>query len=137
MKSLNYLEDFRNDLQKLEKYQAVIYGSFLSEYYIPQTSDIDIAIITQTREKKDNLFLWRSMVGRFDKKYDIKIFELLPLWLKMEIIDNYQVLFGDLLEISEYFYHYRSIWKDMEHRIKFNRFKSITEKVKLLERRIE
>ena len=137
MKSLSYLNDIRNDLIKLEKYEAVIYGSFLSEYYIPQKSDIDIAIITRNREKKNNIIIWRDFAGEFSKKYDIKIFELLPLYLKIEIIDNYQVLFGNPLSISEYFYQYRSIWKDMAHRIEVNRFKNINEKLQLLERRRE
>jgi len=137
MNSLNYLNDIRNDLIKLEKYEAVIYGSFLSEYYIPQKSDIDIAIITRNREKKNNIIIWKDFAGEFSKKYDIKIFELLPLYLKIEIINNYQVLFGNPLDISEYFYQYRSIWKDMAHRIEVNRFKNINEKFQLLERRRE
>ena len=137
MNSLNYLNDIRKDLIKLEKYEAVIYGSFLSEYYIPQKSDIDIAIITRNREKKNNIIIWKDFAGEFSKKYDVKIFELLPLYLKIEIINNYQVLFGNPLNISEYFYQYRSIWKDMAHRIEVNRFKNINEKINLLERRME
>lgn len=135
MNNLNYLNDIRNDLIKLEKHEAVIYGSLLSEYYIPQRSDIDIAIITRNREKKNNIIIWRDFAGEFSNKYDIKIFELLPLYLKIEIIDNYKVLFGNPLDISEYFYQYRSIWKDMKHRVVANRFKNINEKFQLLERR--
>ena len=137
MNSLNYLDDLRIDLIKLKKFQAVIYGSILSEYYIPQKSDIDIAIITQNRDNKKNIFTLRNLAGEVSNKYDIKIFELLPLYLKIEIIDNYQVLFGNPLDISEYFYQYRSIWKDMTHRVEANRFKNISEKLELLERRIE
>lgn len=135
MKNSNYLNEIKKDLKKLEKFWVVIYGSFLSDYYIPYKSDIDIAIITQKREKESNISIWKNFWGEFSEAYDIKIFELLPLSIKIEVIGNYQVVFGNPLEISEYFYHYRSIWKDMVHRIESNRFKSIQEKIELLEQR--
>jgi len=137
MNDLNHLNKIRKDLAKLNQHSVVIYGSFLSKYYIPHKSDIDIAIITHHQEKDKNIAIWKELLGEFNEKYDIKIFELLPLYLKVEIIEDYRVLFGDPLEISEYFYHYRSIWKDMAHRITLNRFKNITEKIDLVEKRSE
>ena len=135
MNNLNYLNDIKEDLKKLNKLWVVIYGSFLTDYYIPHRSDIDIAVITQKQDKESNIAIWKKFLGEFSEKYDIKIFELLPLNIKIEVIENYQVVFGNPLEISEYFYHYRSIWKDTIHRIESNRFKSIKEKIELLERR--
>ena len=135
MKNLNYLNNISNDLKSLEKYQAVIYGSFLTKYFIPHRSDIDVAIITLDSEKEKNILLLKELAGEFSEKYDIKIFELLPLYLKIEIINNYQVLFGDSLDISEYFYHFRTLWRDMARRVKENQFKNINEKLELLERR--
>jgi predicted nucleotidyltransferase len=136
MNDLSYLNKIRTDLAKLNNFQVVIYGSFVSKYYIPHRSDIDIAIITHHQNKNKNISVWKDILGEFNEKYDIKVFELLPLYLKMEIIQNYQILFGDLLEISEYFYHYRSIWKDMSVRIETNRFKTISEKKELIEKRL-
>jgi len=135
MNNSNYLNDIKEDLKKLNKLWVVIYGSFLTDYYIPHRSDIDIAVITQKQDKESNIAIWKKFLGEFSEKYDIKIFELLPLNIKIEVIENYQVVFGNPLEISEYFYHYRSIWKDTIHRIESNRFKSIKEKIELLERR--
>jgi len=135
MNEFSYLNNVKEDLKKIDNFWVVIYGSSLSEYYIPLKSDIDIAIITQIKEKKENINIWKDIMGEFAEKYDIKIFELLPLFIKIEIIENYRVIFGNPLEISEYFYHYRSIWKDMVHRIESNRFKSIKEKIELLERK--
>ena len=119
----------------MDEFWVVVYGSVLSDYFIPHKSDIDIAIITQKREKESNISIWKNTWGVFSESFDIKIFELLPLSIKMEVIENYQVIFGNPLEISEYFYHYRAIWKDMVHRIESNRFKSIQEKITLLEQR--
>ena len=135
MTEFYFLNNVKKDLKKIDNFWVVIYGSSLSEYYIPLKSDIDIAIITQIKEKKENITIWKDIMGEFAEKYDIKIFELLPLFIKIEIIENYRVIFGNPLEISEYFYHYRSIWKDMVHRIESNRFKSIKEKIELLERK--
>ncbi len=135
MNEFSFLNNVKEDLKKIDNFWVVIYGSSLSEYYIPLKSDIDIAIITQIKEKKENINIWKDIMGEFAEKYDIKIFELLPLFIKIEVIENYRVIFGNPLEISEYFYHYRSIWKDMVHRIESNRFKSIKEKIELLERK--
>lgn len=135
MNDFSYLNNVKEDLKKIDNFWVVIYGSSLSEYYIPLKSDIDVAIITQIKEKKENINIWKDIMGEFAEKYDIKIFELLPLFIKIEVIENYHVIFGNPLDISEYFYHYRSIWKDMVHRIESNRFKSIKEKIELLERK--
>ena len=90
MKNSNYLNNIKIDLKILKEYSTVIYGSFLSEDFIPQRSDIDIAIISYNHKKEDNIILLNELAGEFTDKYDIKIFELLPLYLK---IDN-QKLFG-------------------------------------------
>lgn len=55
--------------------------------------------------------------------------------MKIRVIENYKVLYGDPLEISEYFYHYYKLWKDMEKRVEENQFNSIKEKKKLMENR--
>ena len=88
MNNSNYLNRIKIDLTKLERYQVVIYGSFLSKYYIPHKSDIDVAIITHQQNKNKNISVWKDILGEFNEKYDIKVFELLPLYLKMEIIEN-------------------------------------------------
>ncbi|MCE8423903.1 MAG: hypothetical protein J5U16_08250, partial [Candidatus Methanoperedens sp.] len=60
-------------------------------------------------------------------KYDIKIFEDLPLYVKMDVIENYRVIYGDEPSISYYFYHFRKNWEDMRYRIKSNRFSTFRE----------
>jgi predicted nucleotidyltransferase len=114
---------------------VVIYGSYLTNDFIPSRSDIDIAVITQKKNEEINLEIWNSLLGKTPSVYDIRIFELLPLYIKMEIINHHLVLFGDPLEISEYFYYYRKIWKDMEHRIRNNQFENIKKKIKLMKNR--
>ncbi len=135
MKNSFKLKKIKNDLSFCKDYWTVLYGSFIGYGFIPGRSDIDVAIITQLKDKKENLNIWKSLWGKYGKIYDVKIFELLPLHLKIKIIENYQVLFGDKLEISEYFYQYRRIWKDMRKRIEENQFINMHEKLKNLEHR--
>ena len=58
-----------------------------------------------------------------------KIFEDLPLHIKMDIINNHQVIIGDEVELSYYFYRYRKEWQDMEQQVLSNRFKSVREMI--------
>ena len=125
----------KNQLNFCHSYWVIIYGSYLKEEFISGRSDIDIAIITRTKDKLKNLDLWRSLLVKVPKNYDLRIFELLPLHVQIDIIQNYLVLFGDTLEISEYFYQYRNIWKEMINRIKSNQFQNIQEKLNLIEHR--
>ena len=113
-------------------YWTILFGSALNQNFIPERSDIDIAIITQKKDKNANVSIWESILGYIPPNYDVKIFELLPLYIKIDIINNYLIVFGNLLEISEYFYYYRKIWKDMTTRINNNQFNSIQEKLERL-----
>ncbi|MGV9198617.1 MAG: nucleotidyltransferase domain-containing protein [Promethearchaeia archaeon] len=118
----------RRDLSQLGKiFEIVMYGSQVSGGARP-TSDIDIAIITRIHNNQENIKIWRDILEYNVKPYDIKIFELLPLRIKISVIHDYKVIFGDPLEISEYFYKFRNIWEDCKHRIFANQFKSIQAK---------
>lgn len=87
-------------------------------------SDIDIALVRPST--RSVLFKVFERVGG---KYDIKIFEDLPLHIKMDIINNHQVIIGGEVELSYYFYRFRKEWKDMEHRVLGNQFKSVKEMI--------
>ena len=106
---------------------VVLYGSYAKGTQTKR-SDIDVCLI---KPKKGT---YERVLEKLGGKYDVKIFEDLPLYLKIEIIKNYKVIHGNELEISEYFYHFRKLWKDMEKRIKENQFSSVKEKVSLRRR---
>lgn len=132
MRKSNSLIKIKKDLEICNDHWTVLYGSFISGNFIPSRSDLDVAIITKTKDKKANSKIWLSLLEKIPHNYDIKVFELLPLYLKIEIAETYHVLFGDPLEISEYFYQFRVIWKDMVKRCESNQFQSIQEKISLL-----
>jgi uncharacterized protein len=115
--------EIKNDLKGLkeatrinEGFGVVAFGSQVKGESRPK-SDIDIAIVTGIHNREKNLEIWKKALSYNVGKYDIKIFELLPLRIKISIIKDYKVIFGDEVEISEYFYQYRKQWMDSKHRV--------------------
>ena len=83
-------------------------------------SDVDICIVAPNCDRDE---LWHEILRRVNTaKYDIKIFEELPLYLKVEIMENHRIIYAkDELELYEYFYFVRKLWKDQERRQKLSR----------------
>ena len=125
------LNKLRKELSGLKDYEVVVYGSYASGA-AHSRSDIDLAVISRKNSPLQNKKLWKGLLGKVSEKYDLKIFELLPLDLKASLMNNYLVIFGNNLEISEYFYHFRKLWKDNQHRYEENQFTSVKEKMKAL-----
>ncbi|AAB91231.1 MULTISPECIES: nucleotidyltransferase domain-containing protein [Archaeoglobus] len=125
------LEQIRKDLREFSRYEAVIYGSYVTGEY-REGSDIDVAVITRVKDRKRNFEIQKEL-WKAKPIYDVRVFELLPLKVKASVMENYIVLFGDELEISEYFYHWRKMWEDVRHRISYH--SSYREKMEAIERR--
>ncbi len=77
---------------------------------------IDICIVAPSAE--DKIALWRETIAKIrDDRYDIRIFELMPLYLRMAVIEKGMVVYSsDVLELYEYFYPFRRMWEDQKHR---------------------
>ena len=119
------LSDLKSDFEfiKDEVEGVLLFGS-AAKGELTTRSDIDIALVRPSTRRV--LF---SVFERVGGKYDIKIFEDLPLHIKMDIINNHQVIIGNEVELSYYFYRYRKEWKDMEHRVLSNQFKSVRQMI--------
>lgn len=135
MKKSKTLNKIKETLEFCSKYWTILFGSFVNDDWIQERSDIDVAVITKLNNRQENLKIWSNLLAKTPANYDLRIFELMPLYLQIEIIESYEVLFGDHLEISEYFYQYWKIWKDMIHRYESNQFRDINEKIDLIEHR--
>lgn len=126
------LGEVRNSFETLEeKYEVIMYGSQVEGGSRP-ISDIDIAVITRKGSREDNVKIQEDLLGILPLKYDIRVFELYPIYIQISVIENYKVIFGDPLEISEYFYQYRKKWDDCKHRILSNQFVSYKERLSLI-----
>ena len=123
------IEKIKKDFEEFKDrvFGILLYGSYAKDEYTKR-SDIDICLVGVDKDT------YMEILGKLGNKYDIKIFEELPLYIKIDIIKNHKVIFGDELELSEYFYKFRKIWRDMEKRIRENQFKSVREKVMLRRR---
>ena len=62
-----------------------------------------------TQQADDRAALWRKFISILrDDRYDVHIFEILPLHIKMSVIEEGVVLHSrDVLELYEYFYPFR------------------------------
>lgn len=126
-------------IQKIKKqlttlkdtYEVVLYGSCVEGAMRPN-SDLDIGVITRSTDKENNKKIQMELFGIAPLEFDLRVFELLPIHIQISIINNYEVIFGDILEISEYFYQYRKKWDDCKERILSNQFNSIEERLKSL-----
>ncbi|NHJ15133.1 MAG: nucleotidyltransferase domain-containing protein [Candidatus Thorarchaeota archaeon] len=110
------LDKIREDLRFLAGREVVLFGSYVSGDAGPR-SDIDVAIITRSKDRDEMLNTRVEASGQAPEGYDIQVFEALPLVVKGAILEQFEVLFGDKLEIGMYFYHIRKVWEDFRHRI--------------------
>lgn len=128
------LNKIQTDLHSLRNhYEVVLFGSQITGGARPN-SDYDIAVISRLKNIKANISLQKELIGQFSLMYDIRVFELYPIDIQISIIHNYKVIFGDILEISEYFYPYRKHWNDCKHRILDNQYSSYKERLAIKEK---
>lgn len=113
---LEWMHDVRN-IDAILLFGSRIDGTATTE------SDYDICVVApslHSASEKAKLLgiIWRRVNAR---KFDVWIFEELPLYLQIGIIQNHEVLFcDDLSELYEYFYHYRKQWRIQAHRQSLN-----------------
>jgi predicted nucleotidyltransferase len=122
------LETVREQLSGLSKLDVLLFGSYVTGDYRP-SSDIDIAILAHTEISEEMIELKMNLLGEIPYGYDISVFEALPTIIKSGILENYIVLFGDPLEISEYL---RKFWKesqDYKFRFELPSIKEIRENI--------
>ena len=117
-------EDFKEF--SLDCSGILLYGSY-ARGEETKRSDIDICLVMPSKH------VLNKVLSKLGGKYDIKVFEELPLYIRINIIKNHVKIYAKD-ELDLYFYNQMKIWKDMEHRIKENAFKSVEEKLMLRRR---
>ncbi|MEM2133926.1 MAG: nucleotidyltransferase domain-containing protein [Candidatus Jordarchaeaceae archaeon] len=92
---------------------VLLYGSQASGESTPR-SDVDICVVAPEANRNE---LFRTLLRHVREPYDAKIFESLPMYLKIQVIKNHIVVYArNILDLYEYFYTYRKLWKDQERR---------------------
>ncbi|MBN2251386.1 MAG: nucleotidyltransferase domain-containing protein [Candidatus Altiarchaeota archaeon] len=94
----------------------LLYGSAL-EGRAHKGSDIDICLVAG-KNNADNVFD-KLIATNLTAKYDVKIFELLPLKVKGSILENHKVIWSpDEAELSYYLHKWRRMWEDQKTSLK-------------------
>ncbi len=120
-----FIASLKNDFEFISRDVSgvLLYGSH-AKGSADKRSDIDICIVKPRSSK-----VMERIFAKLGNKYDVKVFEYLPVYVKMEVIGNYKVIFGSEPDISYFFYGFRKLGQDMKNRILANRFSSAREMV--------
>jgi len=91
------IKEFLKELKNIKYFSkiefAILYGSSLSEYHL-EDSDIDICLyINEEKIKLPEIRL--ELLKEFNDKFDIQIFQLLPLYVQIEVLK------GEVLYVRE------------------------------------
>ncbi|HJH25463.1 MAG TPA: DNA polymerase subunit beta [Methanophagales archaeon] len=112
-------EKVREDLRFLFDNRSVLgvllYGSVVAGEST-ERSDIDVCVVAPAAG--DTVAFSRWILSNVkDERYDVRVFELMPLYLKMEVVEHGVVVHvRDIYELYEYFYAFRKSWDDQKQR---------------------
>jgi len=113
--------DFSIIIQKKEILGILLYGSYLMDKETSR-SDIDICIVAPNEDIHQLISFILQNVNVTSKKYDVRVFQELPLFIKIHVIENGELVYSaNELDLYEYFYLYRKLWNDQKHRQEISR----------------
>jgi len=114
-------KDFAIVTQNKEILGILLYGSYVEDNQTSR-SDIDICVVAPDENDGELFSYILQNVNVVLKKYDVRLFSELPLYIKIQIIEKGIVIFSpDELDLYEFFYIYRKLWADQEHRQKITK----------------
>jgi len=109
-------DDFTPIIQNKTILGIFLFGSYLNETQTNR-SDIDICIVAP---KENPALLLSFILQRINvnlKKYDVRIFHALPLYIKIQVIQKGVLVYSpDRYDLFEYLFLYRKLWNDQKHR---------------------
>ncbi len=106
--------NLKNDLEEIkgDVFAILIYGSYAAGDANIR-SDIDACVVLKNNDKKEMNNVYRKIlrISAKNEKYDIKIFEQMPLFMKNQAIKNGKAVYAkDKAGLEEYFYFFRKLW---------------------------
>lgn len=108
-------EDFRFLFDSHAFSGVLLYGSVVKDE-CNERSDIDLCVVAPAARDKIEFSRWILSNVR-DEQYDVRLFELMPLYLRMEVVEYGEVVYSrDIYELYEYFYTFRKLWEDQKRR---------------------
>ena len=108
--------DFSYVIEKKDILGILLFGSY-SKSKNTNRSDIDICIVAPKEDLHKLLSFILQNINVEANKYDIRIFNELPLYIKIHIIEDGLLIYSsNKLDLYEFFYIYRKLWDDQKHR---------------------
>jgi len=108
--------DFSYVIEKKDILGILLYGSY-SKSQNTNRSDIDICIVAPNEDIHQLISLILQNINVDANKYDIRLFNELPLYIKIHIIEDGILIYSsNELDLYEFFYIYRKLWEDQKHR---------------------
>ena len=108
--------DFSYVIEKKDILGILLFGSY-SKSKNTNRRDIDICIVAPKEDLHKLLSFVLQNINVEANKYDIRIFNELPLYIKIHIIEDGLLIYSsNKLDLYEFFYIYRKLWDDQKHR---------------------
>ena len=108
--------DFSYVIKKKDILGILLFGSY-SKSKDTNRSDIDICIVAPNEDLHQLLSFVLQNINVEANKYDIRIFNELPLYIKIHIIEDGLLIYSsNKLDLYEFFFIYRKLWDDQKHR---------------------
>ena len=116
-KLLNQIADDFSEIIKNKKILGILlYGSYVEERNTNR-SDIDICVVAPNEDIYELISHLLQNINVNEKKYDIRVFNELPLYIKIQVIQKGLLIYSsNKFDLYEYFYIYRKLWDDQKHR---------------------
>ena len=120
------LEDFSDLIENKKVLGILLYGSYAINQETNR-SDIDICVVAPDEKMGDLLsYIWQKINVAL-KKYDVRIFSELPLYIKIQVIEKGILIYSpNKFDLYEYFYIYRKLWADQKHRQEISKEEILT-----------
>lgn len=120
------LEDFSDLIENKKVLGILLFGSYAINQETNR-SDIDICVISPDEKMGDLLsYIWQKINVAL-RKYDVRIFSELPLYIKIQIIEKGILIYSpNKFDLYEYFYIYRKLWADQKHRQEISKEEILT-----------
>ena len=113
--------DFSHVIKKKDILGILLYGSYSKRQNVNR-SDIDICIVAPNEDLHQLLSFVLQNINVSAKKYDVRIFNELPLYIKIHIIEDGLLIYSsNKLDLYEFFFIYRKLWDDQKHRQKISK----------------
>jgi len=109
-------KDFSNIIEEKKITGILLYGSYIDNKATSR-SDIDICVVAPDEDMHHLLSYILQKINVNLKKYDVRFFSELPLYIKINVIEKGMLVYSpNKLDLYEYFYIYRKLWADQKQR---------------------